>query len=92
MFKCYPEPVKLIGEGEYNLNDLKEIKVTESYLGLHDDIRVCSTEGSIHNCTTRHYIDTLLSQCGCLPFNLVPAEKVNIKVNNKAFEDLFYLS
>ena len=28
------EPVQLIGEGEYNVNDLKEIKVTEAYLGL----------------------------------------------------------
>ena len=76
MFKRFPEPVKLIGEGEYNLNDLKEIKVTESYLGLQDDIRGCSREGSINNCTTSHYVDTLLSQCGCLPSNLIISEKV----------------
>ena len=28
------EPVKLIGEGEYNINVLTQIKVTESFLGL----------------------------------------------------------
>ena len=38
------EPVKLTGEGEYNLNVLKEIRVTESYLGLDQNIRGCHDE------------------------------------------------
>ena len=64
------EEVKLIGEGEYNLNDLKEIRVTESYLGLDQEDRGCQNEEPLINCTTRKYNDTLLGECGCLPFNI----------------------
>ena len=60
----------MIGEGEYNLDALKEIEVTDSYLGMDQDIRHCQTEESLFSCTTRHYIDTLLGQCGCLPFDI----------------------
>ena len=63
----YAEPVILYGEGQYNLNVLKEIKVTDSYLGFKEDFRECQDEEYIHNCTTRHYIKTFLDHCGCLP-------------------------
>ena len=66
----YLEPVKLIGEGEYNLNVLKESIATDSYLGLDQNIRKCQNEESLYNCTTRKYIDSLLDQCGCLPLNI----------------------
>ena len=60
----------MIGEGEYNLNVLKEIAATESYLGLEEGVRGCQNEEPLHNCTTRHSIDSLMDQCGCLPFYL----------------------
>ena len=69
------EPVNLLGEGNYNLNALKEIDVTESYLGLDQDVRGCQNEESLDVCTTRHYIKTLLDQCGCLPLNIQLTEK-----------------
>ena len=48
------EPViKLIGEGEYNLNVLKEINVTESYLGLDQVIRYCDEKESLQDCKTK---------------------------------------
>ena len=72
----YLEPVELIGEGEYNLNDLKEIKVTDSYLGLDEHVRGCQNEKSFHNCTTKHYIDSILKECGCLPFDVRVSDKV----------------
>ena len=64
------EAVELIGEGEYNLNSLKEITVTESYLGLDQDVRKCQNDEPLNNCTTRQYLDTFLGKCGCLPFNI----------------------
>ena len=64
------EAVALIGEGEYNLNVLKEVKATESYLGLDLSIRGCQNEEPHDNCTTRQYRNTILGQCGCLPFNM----------------------
>ena len=70
------EPVILNGEGEYNLNALIEVKVTESYLGLDGHARECQMEEPFYNCTTRHYVDTLLKQCGCLPLNIRISNKV----------------
>ena len=64
------EPVHVIGEGEYNLNSLKEINVTNSYIGLHKDIRGCQNDEPYANCTTTQNIDTILEECGCLPLNM----------------------
>ena len=72
----FSEPVKLVGEGEYNLNVLKEIQVTESYLGLDQDIRNCQNEESLFKCGTREYIETFLAECRCLPFNIRQTDKV----------------
>ena len=69
-------PVKLDGEGQYNINELKEIKVTESYLGLEQHVKGCQNNEPIQNCSTRTYIDTLFKECGCLPFNVRLSEKV----------------
>ena len=67
---CFSEKGMLIGEGEYNIEYLKEIKVTESYLGLNQQIRECQNEEPFYNCTTKVYLRTFLEECGCLPLNL----------------------
>ena len=64
------EPVIFIGEGEYNVNVLKEIKVSESYLGMDQDVTECQNEESFCNCATRKFMDTLIEKCGCLPINI----------------------
>ena len=68
--------MEFIGEGEYNLNDLKEIIVTDSYLGLDGNVKGCQNVEPLNNCTTRLYMDTLLRDCGCLPFNIRLSDKV----------------
>ena len=70
------EPVRLIGEGEYNLNDLKETATTHSFDGLDEMDKHCQNEESINDCSTRHYTDELLRECGCLPFQIRQDEKV----------------
>ena len=70
------EPVILIGEAEYNLNVLKEIEATDSYLGLDQDVTKCQNNEPFHNCTTRKYIADALEECRCLPSNLRISEKV----------------
>ena len=70
------EPVKLNGEGEYNLNALKEIEVTDSYLGLDQKVRGCQNKEPQFNCTSRLYINHLLDKCGCLPFSMKLFDKV----------------
>ena len=64
------EPALLIGEGEYNLNVLKEIKVTESFIGMDKKISECQTEDSFYNCETRHYLEAILAKCKCLPVTM----------------------
>ena len=60
----------LRGEGEYNVNVMTEIEASDSYLGLDEDIRKCQNEEPLYNCTTRKYIDSILSNCGCLPLSI----------------------
>jgi len=74
----FPEPVLFNGEGDYSLNSLKEIKVTESYLGLDQDVRECQHKEPLNNCTTRHNIEFILHKCGCLPLSIRVENKVNI--------------
>ena len=65
-----PEPVTLIGEGEYNQDALKDIEVTDSYLGMDQEIRGCQDSEPYYNCTTREYISRIKEKCGCLPINM----------------------
>ena len=51
------------------MNVLKEIRATESYLGLDKDVRQCQNEEPLNNCTTKKYLNTLLGECGCLSLN-----------------------
>ena len=70
------EPLKLYGEGEYNLNAVKQIRVTSDYLSLEKNVIKCQTEESFENCTTQHHIDHLLDQCHCLPLSIRVSDNV----------------
>ena len=58
----------LQGEGQYNLNILKEIAITSSFLGLDKDVIKCQSLESYDKCTTRDYHELMRKECGCLPF------------------------
>ena len=75
----FSEPLKLIGEGKYNLNAVKEIKVTDSFLEMDIDVRECQKEEPLENCTTRQYINDLLQQCDCLPLSITTSNKVEVR-------------
>ena len=76
MIIVFLEPLKLYGEGDYNLNVVKEVKVTESFLTLDADVKGCNMEMTFENCTTKIYIETVSQKCGCLPFNIYLSDKV----------------
>ena len=67
-----------IGEGEYeyNLDALTEIEVTDPFLGLEEATRECQLE-PFYNCTTRHYLQSVQDECGCLPLNIRFSNKVS---------------
>ena len=66
----------LVGEGQYNLNVIKDIKVTESFLGLDQEYENCQNVEPLEDCTTRQYVNTYLNMCGCLPFRMLKSNKV----------------
>ena len=68
--------MKLVGEGIYNLNAVKEIKVTESFLGLDNDIKQCQTKDSYLDCTSKHYMERVTQDCGCVPLSLMISKEV----------------
>ena len=78
------EPVVFVGEGEYNLDNLKEVKVVDSYLGMDQDIRDCQIKEPLFNCTTRLYIDTLKQECGCIPLHIKFFNEVRVFIFHTA--------
>ena len=71
------DSLKLPLDYEYNLNAVKEIKVTESFLGLEEHVKNCQTEEAIEDCKSKHYIDNLLQQCKCIPLSIRTNDKVD---------------
>ena len=67
--------MKLSLDMEHNLNVIKEITVTDSFLSMDKDIRGCQKE-SYDDCTTNKYINALTDKCQCLPFQLKLTEEV----------------
>ena len=44
--------MELFGEGQYNLQSLKEIVVTDSFMGLDTDAKNCQNIETIDDCNT----------------------------------------
>ena len=55
---------------EYNLNVVKQVKVTEDFLAMDKADIKCQNHESFDECTTRLYLDDLKSRCGCIPFHM----------------------
>ena len=76
----------LKGEGEYNLNILKEIEVTDSFYELDNKVRKCrSYEGNdtYDNCTTQYFMEQMKLKCKCLPYAIMNGSVINEKVCRK---------
>ena len=63
-------PITLHGEGSYAISDVKEIKVTEEYLGLSEDVKECQTKEPYQNCTTRQFLQNAIGKCNCIPYGV----------------------
>ena len=70
MAKLLLEPLVLHGEGEYNLNIVKEEKGTDSFLAMSSDVTKCQEIIEYQDCTTKVYEDEMKKNCQCLPFHL----------------------
>ena len=78
IFLHFSEPITFVGEGEYKIDVVKMITVTDSYLELDQSDRGCQNEESFDTCTTRLYSDNIFKKCGCYIFNSMLPNKVMI--------------
>ena len=69
------EPLKLKIGNEYNLNNVKEIKISDEFLSLDKAIIKCQNKESLQDCQTREYIDAAIEKCYCIPFAIVDSLK-----------------
>ena len=63
---------------EYNLNVIKEIVVTNDFLGLDKDVTNCQNEETYDNCITRRFTNTIYKKCKCLPFGFNLSNEVEL--------------
>ena len=75
-------------ENEYNLNVIKEITVTDSFLSMADEVRECHEEETFDECVTEKYMEVLKAECDCLPLNLRIHDEVKEEntIVRKAFQ------
>ena len=59
--------MELYGEGHYGLGNVKEIKVTRSYLNMDKAVTGCQNTESKDKCNSRRFLAGLQSLCGCVP-------------------------
>ena len=53
----------------YNLKDIELIISKDSLFTLDKEVRLCEEESKA-DCSTRQYMDALMEECQCLPFQL----------------------
>ena len=61
---------------EHNLNVMKEVTVTDSFLSMDKETKGCQEE-SYEECYTWKYTNALINNCQCLPFQLRLNEEVS---------------
>ena len=52
------------------MNIVKEFKATSSFHSLDAGDKGCQENENVISCHTKHYVDTLLHACGCLPLSI----------------------
>ena len=60
----------MYGEGNYALTDIKEIQVTEEFLGLGQEVTSCQTKEFRADCVSRRYQEQVLASCHCAPLHI----------------------
>ena len=75
---------------EYNMNNIKEVKVTNDFLSLDRATISCQKDESIDDCKTRDYIDKLVKECNCFPYSIMDLTKVILWVSFKKFDNFIY--
>ena len=80
------EPLKLSSlNRHYKLSNIKEFKVTDSFMTLDEEIRNCQEKESYDDCATKNYIETVKQQLDCLPLAVrLSDEVINDDMQNES--------
>ena len=70
--------MEIFEEGQYNFLSLKEIVVTDSFMGLDRETKNCQNVKAYDDCKTKSYVENTRQECGCLPLSLRLSEKVKL--------------
>ena len=76
------EPLKLEVGNEYNLNNVKEIEVSDEFLTLDKSKINCQNKESLQDCITKKFMNSLSEECKCLPFGIQNYRTVVIYFKN----------
>ena len=72
-------------EYSYNLNVVKEVTITNSFLTLKDSVRKCQNTETYSDCITNKFLQTLKDKCNCLPLKLaISTEDREVTLCNKS--------
>ena len=67
-------------ENEYNLNVVKEISATDSFLSMDRDVSKCQDDETFDECATKKHINHLKDKCKCLPLSLSLMDEVELMI------------
>ena len=71
--------LKLSFESIYNLNNIKEVSVTDAFVNLDEKTRGCSNDFTFDECTTKLYVNAVIGKCNCLPIKMGISKEVSCK-------------
>ena len=64
------EPLRLYGEGDFALTDVKEMNGTQGFLDLDVGVKKCQNHESVLECKAKTYLDVGREKCKCVPHHL----------------------
>ena len=71
-------PLSIFGEGNHALSAVKEIDVTEAFLGLDEKTKLCQNEETLEDCWMENYSQEGSNKCKCTPYSLRNYSKVQV--------------
>ena len=87
LFIFLQEPLRLYGEGDYALANVKQMDGTEGFLSLADEVKKCQNQESILECEANAYLDRGRTKCDCVPYHLMSFSTKVVAASLKTVSD-----
>ena len=60
----------MFGRGDYKMVAVKQIKISQKFRGISEEIKKCQTRETLEDCLTKQLIELIQKNCGCFPYEL----------------------